>query len=37
VAETKGRGVGAVVVTHDRRMAAFTDRTVEITDGRLAT
>ncbi len=35
-AETKGRGVGAVVVTHDRRMAAFTDRTVEIVDGQLA-
>jgi putative ABC transport system ATP-binding protein len=35
-AETKGRGVGAVVVTHDRRMAAHTDRTVEIVDGRLA-
>lgn len=35
-AETKGRGVGAVVVTHDRRMAAHTDRMVEIVDGRLA-
>jgi putative ABC transport system ATP-binding protein len=34
-AETKGRGVGAVVVTHDHRMAAFTDRTVEIVDGHL--
>jgi len=35
-AETKGRGVGGVVVTHDHRMAAYTDRTVEIIDGRLA-
>jgi putative ABC transport system ATP-binding protein len=34
--ETKDRGVGAVVVTHDQRMAAFTDRTVEIVDGHLA-
>jgi putative ABC transport system ATP-binding protein len=34
-AEITGRGVAAVVVTHDARMAHFTDRTVEIVDGRL--
>lgn len=34
-AEITGRGVAAVVVTHDTRMAHFTDRTVEIVDGRL--
>lgn len=34
-AEITGRGVAAVVVTHDARMTHFTDRTVEIVDGRL--
>jgi len=34
--EVKGRGTAAVVVTHDTRMTHFADRTVEITDGRLA-
>ncbi len=33
--EITGRGVAAVVVTHDTRMTHYTDRTVEITDGRL--
>ncbi len=33
--EVKGRGVAAVVVTHDERMADHTDRTVHIVDGRL--
>jgi putative ABC transport system ATP-binding protein len=33
--EITGRGVAAVVVTHDTRMASYTDRTVEIIDGRL--
>ncbi|MEZ5171900.1 MAG: ABC transporter ATP-binding protein [Acidimicrobiia bacterium] len=32
----RGRGAGAVVVTHDKRMATFADRTVEIVDGHLA-
>jgi putative ABC transport system ATP-binding protein len=35
--EITGRGVAAVVVTHDTRMARYTDRTVEIVDGRLQT
>ena len=35
-AEITGRGVAAVVVTHDVRMTHYTDRTVEIVDGRLA-
>jgi hemin transport system ATP-binding protein len=35
VAEVKGRGTAAVVVTHDRRMTHYADRTVEIVDGRL--
>jgi putative ABC transport system ATP-binding protein len=34
--EITGRGVAAVVVTHDTRMVHFADRTVEILDGRLA-
>jgi putative ABC transport system ATP-binding protein len=34
--EITGRGVAAVVVTHDPRMTHYTDRTVEIVDGRLA-
>lgn len=33
--EVTGRGVAAVVVTHDTRMTHYTDRTVEIVDGRL--
>ena len=33
--EITGRGVAAIVVTHDTRMARYTDRTVEIVDGRL--
>ena len=34
-AEVKGRGVAAVIVTHDTRMTDYADRTVRITDGRL--
>ena len=34
-AEITGRHVAAVVVTHDTRMTHFSDRTVEIVDGRL--
>ena len=34
--EITGRGVAAVVVTHDSRMTHYTDRTVEIVDGRLS-
>lgn len=33
--EVKGRGVAAVIVTHDTRMTEYADRTVRITDGRL--
>jgi len=33
--EVKGRGTAAIVVTHDKRMTHYADRTVEITDGRL--
>ena len=33
--EITGRGVAAVVVTHDARITHFADRTVEIVDGRL--
>lgn len=33
--EVTGRGVAAVVVTHDTRMTHHSDRTVEIVDGRL--
>jgi putative ABC transport system ATP-binding protein len=33
--EITGRGVAAVIVTHDTRMTHYTDRTVEIVDGRL--
>jgi putative ABC transport system ATP-binding protein len=35
VSEVKGRNTAAVVVTHDRRMTHYADRTVEIVDGRL--
>jgi putative ABC transport system ATP-binding protein len=34
--EVKGRGTAAIVVTHDTRMTHHADRTVEISDGRLA-
>jgi ABC-type lipoprotein export system ATPase subunit len=30
-----GRGVAAIVVTHDTRMTRYSDRTVKIVDGRL--
>lgn len=33
--EIKGRGTAAVIVTHDRRMTEYVDRTVEIIDGKL--
>ena len=33
--EVTGRGVAAIVVTHDTRMTHYADRTVEIVDGRL--
>ena len=33
--EITGRGVAAIVVTHDTRMTNYTDRTVEIVDGCL--
>jgi putative ABC transport system ATP-binding protein len=33
--EVTGRGIAAVVVTHDTRMTHHSDRTVEIVDGRL--
>jgi putative ABC transport system ATP-binding protein len=36
VSEVKARQTAAVVVTHDRRMTRYADRTVEITDGVLA-
>jgi putative ABC transport system ATP-binding protein len=35
VEEVKGRGVAAIVVTHDERLNAYGDRTVHIVDGRL--
>jgi putative ABC transport system ATP-binding protein len=34
--EAKGRGTAAIIVTHDTRMTHYADRTVEISDGRLA-
>lgn len=34
--EIKGRGVSAIVVTHDERVLAYGDRTVRIIDGTLA-
>jgi putative ABC transport system ATP-binding protein len=34
--EVKGRGVAAVIVTHDTRMTHYCDRTATITDGRIA-
>lgn len=33
--EVKGRGVAAIIVTHDTRMTDYADRTVKIIDGRL--
>jgi putative ABC transport system ATP-binding protein len=36
VSEVKGRSTAAVIVTHDQRMTHYADRTVTITDGRLA-
>jgi len=33
--EVKSRATAAVIVTHDRRMTHYADRTVEITDGHL--
>ena len=36
VGEVRNRGTAAVIVTHDRRITSYADRTVEITDGRLA-
>jgi putative ABC transport system ATP-binding protein len=33
--EMQTRGLAAVIVTHDQRMTAYTDRTVHIIDGRL--
>ena len=35
--EIKSRGKAGIMVTHDLRMVEFTDRTVEILDGRLLT
>ena len=34
--EIKGRGVAAIIVTHDTRMTEHADRTVTIIDGRLS-
>jgi putative ABC transport system ATP-binding protein len=34
--EIQGRGIAAVIVTHDTRMTHYCDRVVSITDGRLA-
>ncbi len=36
VGEVKGRNTAAVIVTHDVRMTTYADRSVVITDGRLA-
>jgi putative ABC transport system ATP-binding protein len=35
-AEMKQRGTAAIVVSHDTRITDFTDRTVHISDGRIA-
>jgi putative ABC transport system ATP-binding protein len=34
--EVKGRGIAAVIVTHDTRMTHYCDRVVTILDGKLA-
>jgi putative ABC transport system ATP-binding protein len=34
--ELRGRGIPAVIVTHDRRMTRYADRTLRLTDGRLS-
>lgn len=34
--EVKGRGIAAVIITHDERMTPFADRTVHIVDGVLS-
>jgi putative ABC transport system ATP-binding protein len=34
-AEVKGRGVAAVIITHDTRMTHYCDRVVRIVDGEL--
>ncbi|MFZ4515268.1 MAG: ABC transporter ATP-binding protein [Acidimicrobiia bacterium] len=36
VSEVRARNTAAVIVTHDHRMAAYADRSVEIHDGNLA-
>jgi putative ABC transport system ATP-binding protein len=36
VSEVKNRSTAAVIVTHDQRMTHYADRSVAITDGRLA-
>jgi putative ABC transport system ATP-binding protein len=36
VSEVKSRSTAAVIVTHDQRMTHYADRSVAITDGRLA-
>lgn len=35
--EIKGRGVAAIIVTHDERVLDYGDRTVRIVDGALET
>jgi putative ABC transport system ATP-binding protein len=35
-AEVKGRGIAAVIVTHDTRMTGYCDRVITILDGKLA-
>ena len=35
IEEVKSRRTAAVIVTHDRRMTHYADRTVEIVDGQL--
>ncbi len=35
--EIKGRGVAAIIVTHDERVLGYGDRTVRIVDGALET
>jgi putative ABC transport system ATP-binding protein len=34
--EMKRRGTAAIIVTHDERITHYADRTVHITDGRIA-